>query len=182
MSNVFYKNGGGDEQYTPAWGVEMLLPHIQHLKNKVIWLPFDKQDSKFVSVLKSNGFKVKYSHIEYGQNFFGYEPEEWDVLISNPPYKNKRAYWERALSFNKPFALLLPINILSDSFINITMNHSGKKLQLLIPQKRMRFYNALTSEVGKQPTFKASFFAVDLFEQDIILDGAQALEYGIKRL
>jgi hypothetical protein len=98
MSNqVYYQQGGGDEQYTPRYGVEVLLPHIQHLKNKTIWLPFDREDSQFVKVLTENGFKVVYSHIDNGQDFLTYEPEEWDVLISNPPYKNKRVYWERAL-------------------------------------------------------------------------------------
>lgn len=30
-NQVYYANGGGDEQYTPAKTVELLLPHIQHL-------------------------------------------------------------------------------------------------------------------------------------------------------
>lgn len=123
MSNnqVYYTNGGGDEQYTPAKTVELLLPHIQHLKNKIIWCPFDRKDSQFVKVLTKNGFNVSYSHIDYGQDFFSYEPEEWDVIISNPPYTNKRRYWERCLALGKPFALLLPINILSDSVINVSL-------------------------------------------------------------
>ena len=120
-NQVYYINGGGDEQYTPPKTVEILLPHIQHLKGKIIWLPFDRDDSQFVKVLKANGFKVKNSHIDYGQDFFKYEPDKWDVIISNPPYTNKRAYWERCLAFGKPFALLLPINILSDSVINATL-------------------------------------------------------------
>lgn len=121
-SQPFYvSNGGGDEQYTPASTVELLLPWIQHLKDKIIWCPFDKEDSQFVQVLKNHGFSVVFSHIDYGQDFFEYEPEAWDVIISNPPYKNKRAFWERSLSLGKPFALLLPINILSDSVINVTM-------------------------------------------------------------
>jgi len=33
----------------------------------------------------------------------------------------------------------------------------------------MRFYNAKTGEVGNQPTFKASYFAVNLFKDNIIL-------------
>jgi hypothetical protein len=33
----------------------------------------------------------------------------------------------------------------------------------------MRFYNAKTGEVGNQPTFKASYFGVNFFEQPIIL-------------
>jgi hypothetical protein len=166
---VYYVNGGGDEQYTPRYGVEILLPHIQHLKDKIIWCPFDKEDSEFVKVLTENGFKVVYSHLEYNQDFFTYEPENWDVIISNPPYKDKRKFWERCLDLKKPFALLLPLNILSDSVINVTMREREREIQLLIPSKRMRFFNKKTGEVGNQPTFKASYFGVNIFKQQIIL-------------
>jgi hypothetical protein len=170
-NQVYYQQGGGDEQYTPRYGVEILLPHIQHLKNKIIWLPFDKEDSQFVKALTENGFKVVYSHIEYGQDFLNYEPKKWDVIISNPPYKNKRVYWERALDLKKPFALLLPLNILSDSVINTTMREREREqeFQLLIPSRRMRFYNNKTGKTGNQPTFKASYFGVNIFKQQIIL-------------
>lgn len=173
-NQVYYTNGGGDEQYTPAKTVELLLPHIQHLKDKIIWLPFDREDSQFVKVLTANGFKVIYSHIDYGQDFFEYEPEKWDVIISNPPYTNKRKYWERCLDLGKPFALLLPVNILSDSVINVSLREreretAAPQLQLLIPSRRTRFYNAKTGEVGNSPTFKAAYFAIDLFKQQIIL-------------
>ena len=129
-NQVYYTNGGGDEQYTPAKTVELILPYIQHLKDKIIWLPFDRDDSQFVKVLTANGFKVVYSHIDYGQDFFNYEPEKWDVIISNPPYTNKRAYWERCLAFGKPFALLLPINILSDSVINVSLRERERERRL----------------------------------------------------
>jgi hypothetical protein len=33
----------------------------------------------------------------------------------------------------------------------------------------MRFYNNKTGEVGNQPTFKASYFGVNIFNQQIIL-------------
>jgi len=33
----------------------------------------------------------------------------------------------------------------------------------------MRFYNAVTGAVGNQPTFKAAYFGVNIFEQPIIL-------------
>jgi hypothetical protein len=172
MSNqVYYQQGGGDEQYTPRYGVEVLLPHIQHLKDKIIWCPFDRKDSQFVKVLTENGFNVVYSHIDFGQDFLTYEPEKWDIMISNPPYTNKRVYWERALDLKKPFALLLPLNILSDSVINTTMREREREreFQLLIPSRRMRFYNYKTGETGNQPTFKASYFGVNIFQQQIIL-------------
>lgn len=169
MSQVYYVNGGGDEQYTPRYGVEVLLPHIQHLKDKTIWCPFDKDDSEFVKVLGENGFKVVFSHLSSGQDFFQFQPDQWDVIISNPPYKNKRSFWERCLDLKKPFALLLPLNILSDSVINTTMRERERELQLLIPSRRMRFFNKLTGETGSQPTFKASYFGVNIFQQQIIL-------------
>lgn len=168
-SQVWYEHGGGDEQLTPAKTVELLLPYIQHLRGKTIWCPFDKDDSQFVKVLRADGFKVVNSHIEYGQDFFEYEPEQWDVIISNPPYHNKRAYWERCLNFGKPFALLLPVNIFSDSVINVTMRERERELCLLIPSRRTKFYNAKTGEIGKQPTFKAAYFGVGIFKQQLIL-------------
>lgn len=170
MSGIYYTNGGGDEQYTPEHGVQILLPHIQHLKDKIIWCPFDKKDSNFVKILTGGGFNVVYSHLEYGQDFFEYEPDEWDVLISNPPYKNKRLFIERAMSFNKPFALLLPITTLSDQIWNILIDDIMDDFGLLIPKKRMRFFNKLTGEVGKQPTFKAAYFGVNIFKNQLILE------------
>ena len=167
-NQVYYAQGGGDEQFTPRKTVEILLPHIQHLKDKIIWCPFDTKDSQFVQVLKENGFNVVYSHIFYGQDFFEYEPEQWDVIISNPPYHNKRAFWEKCLKLRKPFALLLPLNILSDSIINTTIKGREDEFGILIPSRRTRFYNASTGEVGAQPTFKASYFGVGIFKKPII--------------
>lgn len=168
-SQVWYEQGGGDDQWTPRKTVEILLPYIQHLKDKIFWCPFDTEESYFVKVLKENGFKVVYSHIETGQDFFEYEPEKWDVILSNPPYKGKRKFWERALSFGKPFALLLPVNILSDAIINATMEGREDAFQLLVPSRRTRFFNRSTGKVGNQPTFKAAYFGVNFFEKQLIL-------------
>ena len=33
----------------------------------------------------------------------------------------------------------------------------------------MRFYNASSGEVGNQPTFKAAYFGVNIFKEQIIL-------------
>ena len=98
---------------TPRYGV---LPIVKYLpKDKIIWCPFDKEDSEFVKVLTEQGYKVVYSHIENGQDFYTYEPEEWDILVSNPPFTNKRQIFERALSFSKPFALIMSNTWLNDS-------------------------------------------------------------------
>ena len=34
----------------------------------------------------------------------------------------------------------------------------------------MRFFNKMTGKTGNQPTFKASYFGVNIFKQQIILE------------
>ena len=54
---VLYSQGGNDECYTPRYVVEAILPFIP--KDKVIWCPFDRDDSNFTIVLKENGYGIE---------------------------------------------------------------------------------------------------------------------------
>jgi len=58
-------------------------------------------------------------------------------MISNPPFTNKRKYFERALSFNKPFALIMTNTWLNDAAPKQLFK--DKELQLLMFDKRMKF-------------------------------------------
>lgn len=102
------RSKNGDERYTPDYAVKPLLEFVPN--DKIIWCPVDKKWSAFVRVFKKAGYNVIYSHIDYGQDFFDYEPEKWDILVSNPPFSKKDAVLRRAYELNKPFALLLPAN------------------------------------------------------------------------
>lgn len=111
---VLYSSGKNDECYTPDYGVYPIIKYIP--ENAVVWCPFDTEESQFVKLISENGNKVIYSHIHSGQDFYTYEPrDKWDVIVSNPPFTNKRRIFERALSFNKPFALMFPLTWLNDS-------------------------------------------------------------------
>ena len=61
-----------------------MIPYLE--KGKTIWCPFDRDDSAFTRVLKNwGGGKIINTHIDYGQDFYDYEPEEnWDIMLSNP--------------------------------------------------------------------------------------------------
>ena len=108
MGSWLIVNGGRDEYYTPQYAV---LPIIKYLpKDAVVWCPFDTPNSEFVLALQEHGFKVEYSHIITGQDFYKYEPEHWDIILSNPPFTGKAEIFKRCLSFNKPFALLMACN------------------------------------------------------------------------
>lgn len=102
------RTSAGDEVYTPFYAVEPLSEFIP--KDKIIWCPFDEEWSAFYQYFKENGYKVIRSSLNDGQDFFHFQPENWDILVSNPPFSKKNDVLKRAYSFGKPFALLLPVN------------------------------------------------------------------------
>lgn len=161
---ILYSKGNNDECMTPDYGVKPIIKYLA--KDKIIWCPFDKEDSEFVQILISEGFKVVYSHIDNGQDFYTYEPEKWDVIVSNPPFTNKRKIFERALSFNKPFALLMSNTWLNDSAPKQLF--ANKQLQLLMFEERMKFIN--NGVIQNKITFSSSYYCYNLLPRDIIME------------
>lgn len=161
---ILYSVGNNDECYTPDYGVQPIIKYLP--KDKIIWCPFDKEDSEFVKQLIRSGFKVVYSHIDEGQDFYTYEPAEWDIIVSNPPYTNKRKIFERALGFNKPFALLMSNTWLNDSAPKQLF--AKKQLQLLMFDKRMKFIN--NGKIQNKITFSSSYYCYDLLPKDLIME------------
>ena len=161
--SILYSKGGNDECYTPRYVVKELLPYLP--KDKVIWCPFDTEESEFVKVLSEEGLKVVNSHISYGQDYYVYEPNHWDIIVSNPPFTNKRKIFERALSFNKPCALLMSNTWLNDSAPKVLFREKG--LQLLMFRNRIKFLN--NGIVNNKITFSSSFFCWNLLPKQIII-------------
>ncbi len=161
---VLYSSGNNDECYTPAYGVQPILKYIP--TNAVIWCPFDLEESEFVKQISKTN-KVVFSHIDKEQNFFEYEPERWDIIISNPPFTNKRKYFERALSFNKPFALIMTNTWLNDSAPKQLFK--DKDLQLLMFDKRMKFISPDGRDNNKI-TFSSSYYCWNFLPKQLIME------------
>lgn len=168
--------GKNDECYTPEYGIKPLIKYLDYFtgrlfpadrnrENLTIWCPFDTKESAFYEIFSKCGFKVEISDIKTGQNFFDYEPPYWDIIISNPPFTNKRTIFERALSFNKPFALLMTAAWLNDKAPCELFD--GKGLQLLMFKDRMRFKN---QEQKQKINFKSIYFCRDFLPRDIIIE------------
>lgn len=162
---VLYSKGKNDECYTPSYAVKPILKYIpKHFK---VWCPFDKNVSEFVKLIKENGNEVIYSHIDLGKDFFNYEPKEhWDCIISNTPFTNKRKIFERALSFNKQFALMMSCTWLNDSAPSKLF--MKKKLEVLMFDKRIKFLN--NGVVENKITFATAYFCHDFLPNQIIFE------------
>ena len=145
-----------DEYYTPPILVEPILNYIPI--GSTIWCPFDTEDSEFVIQLSKNN-NVVYSHIWYGQDFFTYEPESYDYIISNPPFTRKLEVLQRLYELNKSFAMLLGLPILN--YQEVGEFFLDKELQLLIMDKKVSFD-------GKTSSFNTSYFCYNFLPKDII--------------
>lgn len=161
---VLYSAGANDECYTPAYGVKPILKYIP--KGATVWCPFDKPESEFVKQISVQN-KVVYSHIDTGHDFFEYEPYEWDVMVSNPPFTNKRKFFERALELEKPFALIMTNTWLNDAAPKQLF--ATKDLQLLMFDKRMKFIMANGADNNKI-TFSSSYYCWNFLPKQIVMD------------
>lgn len=132
----FIKRGAFDELYTPVEAVKMILPYIPQ-NVKVIWECTAIKESKIVSVLKENGYEVITTHIKDGEDFFDFEPQKYDMIITNPPYSLKDKFLKRAFELKKPFMFLLPLTSLEG--INRGKMFNENNIQLIIPNKRFNF-------------------------------------------
>lgn len=99
-----------NEMYTPFYAVEPIIKYIG--KDQTIWCPFDEEWSAYYKLLTENGYKVIRSSLADGKDFFTYEPSEYDIVVSNPPFSIKDRVLKRLYELNKPFAVLLPLNTL----------------------------------------------------------------------
>ena len=165
MIKIFYGKGKNDEYLTLDYGVEPILQYIP--KDAVVWCPFDKSDSEFVKQITNKGNKVIYSHIDDGQDFYKYEPNQhWDCIVSNPPFTAKRKIFERALSFGKPFALIMSNVWLNDAAP--MQLFKDKDLQLLMFEKRMKFKND-GGVIQNKITFNSSYFCWNFLPKQIVV-------------
>jgi len=168
-----------DEALTPAYAIKPLLEFLPNPRKTslstddgrkirkrnypIIWCAWDLPDSSYVKVLAEAGYEVIASHIDTGQDFMTWEPDQWDILIGNPPFTGKRHTFERALSFGKRFAILMSNTWLNDSAPKQLFEH--KDLQLLMFDKRIKFGN----QVQKGITFSSSYYCWHFLPKQIIM-------------
>ena len=146
-----------DEYYTPKILVDVIIPYIP--KDKTIWCPFDTEHSEFVIALQDNGNKVIHSHIIEGKDFFTYEPDGYDYIISNPPFTKKLKVFDRLYRLNKPFAMVCGLPILN--YQEVGEFFLDKDLQLLIVDKKVSFD-------GNTASFNNSYFCRNILPKDIV--------------
>jgi hypothetical protein len=106
-----------DQCGTPPHAVAPLLPFLP--AGARVWEPATGEGLLADAIARA-GHRVTRSDFATGQDFFSYEPEGYDVIVTNPPYSIKYTWLRRCYDLGKPFALLVPFEMLA----------SGKALAL----------------------------------------------------
>lgn len=122
-----------DEIYTPIEALNSLLYFI-NLKNKIIF-ECCYGEGDLTNHLKNKGYTV---YANKNIDFFKINNNNnFDIIITNPPYSNKRDFIAHAIQLNKPFAMLVPLTTLEGKVSNELF--SKNEIQIIIPSKRINF-------------------------------------------
>lgn len=127
------QQGSPDDFQTPPEALEPLYPYIQGMR---IW-ECAQGKGNITRTLKEKGFDVVGSDILTGQDFRMWQPDNFDCIITNPPYKYKQDFLSRAYMIGKPFAFLLPLTTLETGARQRLFEKYG--LEIILFDRRINF-------------------------------------------
>ena len=144
-----------NDYYTPAYALEPLLPFLP--KDKTIWEPAWGK-GHLASHLANAGYTVVGSE---KMNFMtDIPPTHWDIAVTNIPFNDedskKHDFLARAYSLEKPFAFLMPGDALFG--IKRVALYRQHGIQLIIPDKRINFFNDRISANNSSAWFPTAWF------------------------
>ena len=129
-----------DDYMTPnhAWeDIKHLIP-----KDKLIWEAFygDGESGKYLKE------KMNLNIIHEPIDFFDDKTlPEFDMIISNPPFSIAKDVFKRLKELDKPFIIICPSSKINTSYVR--ENYKNKKLQIIIPRKRIHFIKLVDGKV-----------------------------------
>jgi hypothetical protein len=147
-----------DEFYTPNCAIALLLPYLP--KDKIVWEGAWGK-GHIARYLQRLGYTVVGTA---SANFLYADPPRYDILVTNPPYRDKDRFLRRAYALGTPSAMLLP----AETLVGIKRRHLFMQygVQLLVPDRRIQF----TTENGEIAIgrYRTVWFCWRLLPQDLV--------------
>jgi len=134
-----------DDYMTPKHAWEDIKDYIP---KKKIWEPFYGNGNSG-TYLTELGFDVIHQDIDFFENNLG------EVIVSNPPFSDTKNIMKRLAELDKPFILIMPSSKINTSYFRD--NFKGKKVQIIIPRKRIHFDKLINGEKPKDYKSSCNF-------------------------
>lgn len=126
-----------DDYMTPKHVWENIKQYIP--KDKIIWEAFyGNGDSG--SHLTELGYNV----IHEPRDFFTEPPDEWDIIVSNPPFSKSKEVLTKMLEYDKPFIMIMPSSKINTGYFRAWKD---KGIQIIIPKKRIHFTKLVDGKI-----------------------------------
>lgn len=165
---------GNDEFYTPPYAIDPLLGYLK--PNSRIWCPFDTERSLFVSKLREAGHEVANTHLDGGYDFFklAEENKDWidqfDYVISNPPYSLKSEVFKQLFELGKPFAMLVGVVGLFESQKRFEMFRDNS-FEIMYFNRRISYYKSYDDDKpALNPPFSSVYVCSGILPQQIVFE------------
>lgn len=145
-----------DNMQTPGYALEPLLHFV--LPTWIIWEPA-AGEGLLVDRLYDEGFRehqVIDTDVLTGRNFFDWQPGEWDVIITNPPYSIKYLWLKRCYELGQPFALLMPVEVLGAKAAQELFAEHG--VEVIFMDQRINFKMPVAGWTGSGAQFPVAWF------------------------
>lgn len=127
------RTGSPNDFQTPTFALDYLT---QYLPKGTIW-ECAAGKGNLVRGFQERGYEVVGTDLLTGHSFLDYEPETYDIIVTNPPFSIKDEFLKRAYELEKPFAFLLPLT----TFEGLKRQPLFRKygVQVIFPEKRINF-------------------------------------------
>ena len=119
-------------------------------KDKIIYEPFYGDGTSGEFLRKLGCKKVIHEDTDFFENSF-----EYDMIISNPPFRFKKQIFQRLKEIGKPFIMICPITTLGYKYF---LDNYTNEIQLIVPAKRMKFRKLNTDNAKYAPPFSTFYF------------------------
>jgi len=128
------RQGISNDFQTP---VEALIPLYPYIKRE--WKVWECACGKgnLVNELSKRGYEVLGTDIISGDDFLTWKPDDYDCIVTNPPYSLKQQFLQRCYELGKPFALLLPLTTFETMKRQNLFKEYG--VQVIFLDKRINF-------------------------------------------
>lgn len=168
-----------DRMQTPPYALDPLLQYLGWSLPSTIWEPACGE-GLIVEALFDAGWTEEHviaSDILTGQSFFDYQPDKWEVIVTNPPYSLKIEWIERCYALGKPFALLLPIDALGLTTVYPLMQEKGFEIMFLDNRVDFKMPNKGWDSHAQFSTF---WLCHDLLPEKVMFGSIKAAKKAFK--